>query len=228
MKEYEIVFWDKFEEYLEFLNKCENKSYDNDTQLHNHHIIPKFICNTDDCLKRIIKLSVEDHAKAHYILANCFEENTKQRIMNLLSSQVLNKNSIKNKKELKKYYEHLKGDNNPSKRIEVRKKISENLKEFYKDNIHPKKGKIYEEIYGIEKAKIEKEKRKKKSRSDEEYRISAKKISEKLKNRIAHNAIKVHYNGIIYNSYTECVKILGISVTKLKNLLNKKTYEKNS
>jgi len=51
------------------------------------------------------------------------------------------------------YAHNLRGDTNPAKRPDVRKKISEGLRKYYSENVHPGKGKTYEEILGEEKAK---------------------------------------------------------------------------
>ena len=225
MKEYEIVNIIYYKEYLNFIEKCKKKEYNKNLILHKHHIIPKFICNKEEYKKYVVELSVEDHAHAHYLFSKCFEENTIQYIKNIMAIKLLNNKSVKYKNEINNIYKNLMGENNPSKREYVKQKISKNLKEFYKNNKHSNKNKTYEEIYGIEGALIEKNKRKKTTRTKEEYLISAKKAAIKLKGRVPHNAIKFTLNGIEYDSYEDASKKLKISIYKIKKLIN---YEKNS
>lgn len=58
--------------YMNFISECKQKDYTNQ-ETHVHHIIPKFMCGTND-VENLIILSYEDHKIAHIKLAECFPE----------------------------------------------------------------------------------------------------------------------------------------------------------
>ena len=108
--------------YLEFIDNCRNKNYDN-LLTHRHHILPKFMDGVDE-QENYVKLSIEDHYKAHKLLAE-LSTNVNHIIGNKLSA-----GRITNRYE----------DFNIS-REEAGKLISEAKIEYYKNNSHPTKGK---------------------------------------------------------------------------------------
>lgn len=205
----------KYYIYLDFIKECKSKDYANELVLHNHHIIPSFIDEENEYIKYTILLSVDDHIKAHILLSECFDKGSREHIGNLRSAKILNKKSLKYKSEIKEIYQYQKGDNNTSKIPEIKQKISKGLKEYYKNNLHNKKNKTYLEIYG-DRAEEEILKRKKRTRTLEQYKVSAKKASAKLKGRITHNAKKIIINGIEYKSISDASRSLKISKYKLK------------
>jgi hypothetical protein len=129
--------------------------------------------------KNIVELSVEDHVKAHLMLADMWEVGTYEHMSNLRSARILDNKSIRDIDTLKRITDTYVGENNPfygkTHNEAVRKILSE------KSNLH-RIGKGYDEIYG-ERAEEERLKRKKKTRTDEEYREAAKKISQSLKGK---------------------------------------------
>lgn len=68
---------------MDFLNQCSKKAYPKEEVLHKHHIIPRHL-GGDNQKENIILLSVQDHAKAHLLLAECFEEWMPERIKKTL------------------------------------------------------------------------------------------------------------------------------------------------
>lgn len=215
MQRTELLLVPEYRQYLNFIKECKNKVYGEETVLHRHHIIPSFIDVENKHRKNTVLLSVEDHIEAHYKMAKCFDEGSYEQIGNLRAAKLLSKKSVKYRDELLKIYEAQKGDNNPAKLPENRKKITEGLVRYFQENENPKKGRSYEEIYGA-RAEQEKAKRKKRTRTSEEYKISAAKTSRKLKGRLPHNAQKVEFQGKCYNSLTQACKQTGISIYKIK------------
>lgn len=212
MKSSEIIYLDKIKKYFSFIEECKNKLYDSNLVLHNHHIFPKFIYGKT---KDTISLSVDDHVIAHLLLSECYEKDSREYILNLRSSRILNKNSIKDISVLKKISESYFGEKNPfygkSHTDEVKEILSKKTKILWK-NIS------YEERYGS-KAKIEKNKR---SIGVKNYwdKIDPdlKKIrSNKIKNALIGNMIgdknpmskKVEVNGVVYGSLSQASKKLG-------------------
>ena len=224
----------EYKEYLDFIEKCRTKTYNSELVLHSHHIIPKHLWHNDkisvDDISNIIKISVDDHIKAHLMLADCYDENTYEYISNMRSARILSKNSIKDKKTLDKITETYIGEKNPfygKTHSEETKKI---LAEFTRNS---KSGKTYEELYGIM-ADREKSKRKDgvakyhKNLSDEERKIRSQNISNALKGKYSGaaipNSIQLEINGVIYGSINEACRELNISRYKLfkMGLINKK------
>ena len=102
--------------YKKFLEKCSLKKYSDEIVLHRHHVIPRHIQNISifcDEFKLIVKLSVEDHVKAHILLAECFDKGTYEYLANMRSARILNKSSIRDKTTLNKIKKSYIGVNNP-------------------------------------------------------------------------------------------------------------------
>lgn len=214
----------KYYKYLNFIEECKNKIYDKELVLHEHHIRPKHMCydlNLIESDANKVMLSVEDHITAHLMLSDMYEEGEYEYISNLRSARLLNKKSIKNKNVLNKISKTYKGENNPAKKKISKKNIKKGLKRYYQKNKHHALGKTYEEIYGKEGAKLEKNKRSKKTRTDEEYKKASKKISKTIKengslagsNNPMAKEIKV--DDVYYGSVSEALTDLKISRYKL-------------
>jgi hypothetical protein len=157
-----------FDKYFKFLKGCKEKKYDG-MRTQKHHIVPKKLGGSDE-KENLIELSYEDHEKAHFILADCFEEGTYERNMNLWSARFVRKQSNLSDEDWKKISESMQGENNPFYGKTHDEKTKQVLAKKAKEQ---RKGKSYEEIYGEEKARKEKEKRAKKTRTDEEYERDA-------------------------------------------------------
>lgn len=215
----------EYQKYLQFIKNCKTKIYNSNLVLHTHHIYPRFLkldCNLSEAT---VELSVEDHVQAHLLMAKCFDEGSYEFISNLRSAKLLAKNSIIDKKLLDAIYESQRGENNPSKRPENRKKISDGLLEFYSNNPNAKKGKTYKEIYG-ENYLEEINKRKKATRTKEEYKQGAAKAAATAKERGSNsgsnnsNAKKISIDGKIFNCIADACRYFSLSPYKLKTTNN--------
>lgn len=216
---------DKFYDYEDFLESCASKAYESSIVLHDHHVIPRFIDVDKDYLNKTVRLSVDDHIKAHLMLADCFDQGSKERIGNLRSAKLLSRNSIKNTVDLSEVYKSQRGDLNSAKKPENRRKISVGLNRYFSSNKHHSKGRSYEDIYGSDAADAERKKRAKCTRTREQYLASAKKAAGKLKGRPAHNAHPVTVDGISYQSLTEAANKLGTTRFKINKYIKDKNYE---
>lgn len=215
----------EYYEYLGFIEQCRKKQYSATLVLHKHHILPRCFFKGDRNLQaeysKVVDLSVEDHIEAHLLLSKCFDEGSFEQIANLRAAKLLSKNSVKLREELLKIYKAQQGEGNPSKRPEVRKKISESLKGRESE----KKAKTYEELYG-DRAEQEKQKRKKTTRTEQAYKQGALKAREtaKKRNTVASGARngwakQVTVDGVTYETVKKACEELKISRYKLQKLL---------
>ena len=85
MKNYELLLVDNYFVYKKF---CKESAISNECEGHRHHIIPRFLGGTDD-EENIVKLTHDNHIKAHILLSECFEESTDAKIGNLRSARFL-------------------------------------------------------------------------------------------------------------------------------------------
>jgi hypothetical protein len=176
----------QFNRYKKFLEKCKLKKYDGDLVLHEHHIIPRHLCNDSfdvESSSNKISISVEDHIKAHLMLAKCYETGTYENAANLWSARLLSKKSIRSKKVLNEITETYKGELNPfygkTHTYETRKILAQKSKDNWS-------GKSYETRYG-KSSEVEKQKRKEgvkrhwEKMTDTERQLRAKNISAAVK-----------------------------------------------
>lgn len=215
------LYLEEYFVYKSFIESCYTKQYKEDEQLHVHHIIPKSLGGNNDT-SNLIKLNVQDHITAHALLSCAFDKNSYEQFVNLAAVNLLNK-SPKTEDEIQKHRELYIGNNNPffgkKHNDESKAKISEN-------NTLTRKDKTYVELYG-ENSNSEKEKRRVSvtsyhaKQTHEEKKNRSLKISESLKKlkRIPHNAVKVLYNGVEYNSIREAAIVNKLSVYHLKKQL---------
>ena len=204
--------------YLDFVESAKTATYSNELVLHRHHIIPTFLDEKAEFKNKTVVLSVNDHIKAHELLSKCFDEGSYEQLGNLRALKVLSKNSIHYREQLNKIYDSQRGDNNPAKLLNNRKKISQGVLRYYEEHANFKKNKTYSEIYG-DKAEEERLKRKKCTRTPEEYAASGKKASEKLKGRTAYNAKAIIFQGVPYSSISEAVIKTGKTRQYIKKQL---------
>lgn len=94
MKNTTLLHLTEYSIYKNFLKECRNKIYSDDLALHNHHIIPRCLGGGNE-KTNMIKLSVDDHAKAHLLMSNCFDENSYEQSANLKSARIIGSKSIK-------------------------------------------------------------------------------------------------------------------------------------
>ena len=212
---------DKYYLYKFFLEECKCKKYSKELVLHKHHIIPKSLwltSNNVNNIKNIIILSVEDHIKAHLLLAEVYDVGSYEYICNMRAARILNKNSIKDKEILDEISNSYKGENNPfygkTHSIEILKLIAENTRKMY-ENIDN-----YEQFYD-QKSELEKEKRRIGTKNmwsvlTEEQRIKRSKnssLATKGKNTGSKNpaSYPLIVNGKRYECLTEALTDLQLS-----------------
>lgn len=209
---------------MNFIGECRDKKYDDSIVLHSHHIIPKHIhydIKLANNKNNLVKLSVDDHVKAHILLSEMYEEGTYEYISNLRSSRIISNKSIKDKKILNKISETYKGENNPFYgKTFTGESLSKVLKQIEME-ANKRRGSNYETIYGSqERADIERKKRSKKTRTDEEYKRDAKKISKALKGRGTGSdnpfAQPYEVDGKYFGSRTEVVNHFEKSFVTIK------------
>lgn len=188
-----------------------------------HHIIPKCMGGIDD-KENLVELTAREHYLAHWLLHKMYPENNK--LVYALNSMIIIKKDKRKLKISSKEYELIKlkisvlqsklmsGDNNPSKRSEVRKKTSESLKGRVRSKEH------CENISKAKKGYIRTmESRKKQSESvkgeknhfwkKKHKQSTKKKIGDKNRNRYIPRSCKVKsmkkimVDGIIYRCISD-------------------------
>lgn len=132
---------DNLKLYESFLFGRINKEY-NSTETQIHHILPKFMGGSNHT-SNLLKLSLEEHRDAHLILAQCFEENTKEYKGNVFSAQFCQKWIDTGCDELKDKISKIMTGRVVSE--DTKRKISKSKKEYInslqQENIqHPLKG----------------------------------------------------------------------------------------
>lgn len=206
----------KYYEYLDFINLCRSNYYGDDIVLHRHHIIPRHIGGGNES-KNMILLSVADHARAHILFSQCFDDGSYESISNIRSALIIDKLSIKDKNTMHKLYNSYAGENNPfygkshtEKSIDLmRKKSANHMRGLNYDLIY---GKFSEEQRNIRSRSA---KEKWDSFSSEERKNIGNTISETLRksgkmkgsNNPASNPILV--DGIFYPSIREAIVEFG-------------------
>jgi len=196
----------KMQEYLkykDFLKECSKKVYESQEVKHKHHIIPKCMGGTDK-KTNLVFLSVNDHIKAHLLLAECFDDESKEQISNLRSARVLNRKSIKVQATLEKISESYRGENNPFFGKYHSKDVIDKIIERNKK----RKGMTYENIYGVN-SENERQKRSLankniwKNRSQEQRQEITNKTSAKLKGKTPWNkgkGTRIQIDGVVFDS----------------------------
>ena len=223
----------KYDEYKQFIEDCRNTIYDETLVLHSHHIIPKHMwCSEGNVNSKdnLVDVSVEDHIKAHLMLAGCYEDGSPESNSNLRSARFLNKESIINKSDMDKIAQTYLGEQNPfygkTHTDDVKKLLSSLTKVQCK-------GVSYDERYG-ERAQIEKDKRKAKvseyhnTLTLEQRKVRSENISKSLKGKYSGfnnpSSKSVMIGGVLYGSIAEACRVLETNRYALfkAKLINKK------
>jgi hypothetical protein len=212
--------YDNYDKYRTFILNCSMINYDEKLVLHKHHIIPKNLW-TDENLSvnnksNFVNLSVEDHIKAHLLLAECYENDTREHIVNLRSARILNKKSIKDVEILNKIKNSYIGENNPFYGKTHSEQTKQKLSLFGKNREY----KTYKEQYG-DNADLEKTKRKTSVKaywdnlSEEDRLKRSNAVSESLKGKQSGSnngfATKVLIDNVIYGSIKEACNALNVN-----------------
>lgn len=222
MKSTEVLFLQEYYGYKDFIEQCKVKNYDSSLVLHVHHVLPRCLDTGLPDRVNTVELSVEDHIKAHLLLAECFTEGSYERISNIRSAKILSKNSIKELHLLEELYRFSVGVGNPFFGKKHTEKTKQRLREA---TIRSRKEVSYEEYYGNA-AVEEKQKRalgvKKvwESRSEEERDLISQKIKQTKANQNTFgsnnaNAKTTYVDGVKYDSVQDAKKMLNKSRYKL-------------
>jgi hypothetical protein len=231
MKAYESICLVHYKEYLDFINICRSKVYDDSEVKHKHHIIPRCL-GGNDSIENLVILNVEDHIQAHIKMSKIFEDGTDGNIHNLRSARVLNKNSVRTKEELELIRMSYVGENNPfygkTHSEENIQKLRERNKEVFGD-------KTYDEIYK-DRADSEREKRRiaaikqHENMSTEEKLELSNKIkasqalippeirSERARKAALASKSKIKIDGNIFDCMTDACNHFGVTLHFLKKL----------
>jgi hypothetical protein len=218
----EVLLLDKYYEYKAFIEECKRKEYSGELVLHLHHILPKHLETGLPDKVNTTYLSVDDHIKAHLLLAECFTESSYERLANIRSAKLLSKNSIKELHLLEELSKFSRGVNNPF----FGKKHTKETKQILREaTIKNRKEISYEEYYG---SAAEKEKQKRAAgvkrvwdnRTKEEKNLIFQKIKQAKSNQDTSggnnaNAKVIYVDGTKYDSVEDAKKILGKSRYKL-------------
>jgi hypothetical protein len=218
----EVLLLDEYYEYRAFIEECKRKEYSGELVLHLHHILPKHLETGLPDKVNTAYLSVDDHIRAHLLLAECFTKGSYERLANIRSAKLLSKNSIKELHLLEELSKFSKGVDNPF----FGKKHTEETKQRLREaTIRNRKEISYEEYYG-DTAIEERQKRSLgvkrvwDSRTREEKKLISQKIKQAKSNQDTSggnnaNAKVIYVDGIKYDSVEDAKRILGKSRYKL-------------
>lgn len=160
-----------------------------------HHIIPKWMGGLDES-DNLVLLTAREHYLAHYLLFLHYKDKQSSAAFHLMNNTINSKyRDSKKYAELREYQsKKWKGENNPAKRPDVRKKISKAIK-GEKNGMYGRTGKS-NPAYGMKHSK--------------EFLAYKRKL----------HGQEIEYNGIIYESIRQAERETGISRYKLKKLGN--------
>ena len=193
-----------------------------------HHILPKCMGGSDD-ESNLVMLTGREHVICHMLLERMYPDNPKliyaiQRISTSKTGEHLSPRQVDYIR--KRFSETRK---NPEKTSEMRLKISNTLKEYYKDpevrRLHGEKMKARiitdEWKQNISKAQTGKKKPQKKPNLSDELR---EKKAQLCRDRVGEkhpNSKKImDPSGRIFHSITECAKANGLSRENLSYIVN--------
>ena len=165
-----------------------------------HHIKPKWMGGSDS-KDNLVLLTAREHYLAHYLLFKHYKDKPSSAAFHIMNvSCNMNHRDSKKYEEVRVWQsENLKGDKNPSKRTEVRKKISEKVRGV-KNGMYGKVGNL-NPAYGMKHTK--------------EFIDYKRKL----------HGHKIEYKGVIYDSIRQASKETGLSrflIKKNSKLINEK------
>jgi len=215
-------------EYLDFIEECKNKNYEN-VITQKHHIIPKHMGgnNSND---NLIELSLDDHYIAHILLSECYGGKYKREN---LASAIMVKGYIDNSDILIEYQKSLSGSGNPNfgnkwDKIK-RKEASERVKEYWSIDDNKRK---------IQKPKSDSSKMGKYNKNGTNNPFYGKSHSNEVREKLSElkrgnkpsNTLYVEIDRIVYHGLNEASIATGIKPTtiwhRIKSKNNKYTNYK--
>lgn len=163
-----------------------------------HHIEPKWM-GGDDSEDNLVLLTAREHYLAHYLLFLHYRDKQSSAAFHLMNNNINSKyRDSKKYAELREFQsKKWSGENNPAKRIDVRKKISEGIT-GKKNGMYGRTGKS-NPAYGMKHSK------------------------EFLEYKSKLHGQKIEYKGVVYNSIRQASKQTGVSrflIKKNSNTIN--------
>ena len=160
-----------------------------------HHIKPKWLGGKDD-ESNLVLLTAREHYLAHYLLFLHYKDRSSGAAFHIMNNSCnMEHRDSKKYSEIREFQSNnLLGDNNPSKRKDVRKKISKKVK-----------GKL-NGMYG--------------RTGEQNPAYGMKHTKEFLEYKRKLHGYPITFRGINYDSYNHAKKETGISVFLIKKELN--------
>ena len=171
--------------------KKESRSKDNGIYYEEHHIKPKWL-GGEDKKYNLVLLTAREHYLAHYLLFLHYRDKPSSAAFHLMNNTINSKyRDSKKYAELREFQsQKWKGENNPAKRIEVRKKISEGVRGD-KNGMYGRTGKS-NPAYGMKHSK------------------------EFLEYKMKLHGTPIMYKGVEYYSINQAKKETGVSAYLIK------------
>jgi hypothetical protein len=200
-------------EYLDFIEECKNKNYEN-VITQKHHIIPKHM-GGDNSNSNLIELSLDDHYTAHILLSKCYDGKYKREN---LASAIMVKGYIDNSDILLEYQKSLTGNGNPNYGNKwddsKRKDASKRVKEYWLIDDNKRK---------IQKPKSDSSKMGKYNKTGTNNPFYGKSHSNEVKEKLSElkrgnkpsNTLYVEIDGIVYYGLNEASIATGIKPTTI-------------
>lgn len=138
------------QEYIDYLSFVQTNSIDKSASVdyvtHLHHKIPRCLGGNDQ-KQNIVRLQVENHVRAHLLLAKCFDEDSYECVQNLRSANLIDKKQIRDESEMEKFRDSYRGEKNPFFGKTHSKEQTDKAFETKKRNGSTKRGERYEQMY---------------------------------------------------------------------------------
>jgi hypothetical protein len=206
--------------YLDFIEECKNKNYEN-VITQKHHIIPKHM-GGDNSNDNLVELSLDDHYTAHILLSDCYDGKYKREN---LAAAIMIKGYLDNLDLITEYQKSLNGNGNPNygkswndaKRTEVSKRV----KEYWSIDSNKIK---------IRKPKSDSSKMGKYDKNGSNNPFYGKKHSDDVKKKLSelkkgskpNNTLYIEIEGNVYYGLSEASKASGIKATTIWHRIKSK------
>jgi hypothetical protein len=102
---YEVIYQDnRLQHYVIAVAELKSKTYSENTDFHNHHIVPRAMGGGDES-NNLVRISIADHKDIHKLLANCLRGTEYQdhyRKMRYAAEMMENEYKSKKRKRMRK------------------------------------------------------------------------------------------------------------------------------